>query len=139
MITLFPQTTFSGTWTSNAVLVPHGGVTAILQAAMNPGDISTPGWSVGLCIGQMLDYRTVGHGASNTWQSGGSTGPYLAIQLSVYVQSVTGQMIVPQPLSIGLTLDILDAMGNSLFISTPSGSGVAIPVPVVVPNSGSLF
>ena len=46
------------------------------------------------------------------------------------VVGFAAQLILPQPLSVGLAMDILDGAGNSLPINAPSGAGVPVAVPV---------
>lgn len=131
MITVFPQATVTGSLTSNPVLLPPGAVTAVLGTVMNSSDVTTPGHAVNLCLGWQSDYVTVGHGASCVWQSGASgAAPAISTRVPQNAAAVSVQIITSGPLSIGVTLDIQDAGGNSLFLVAPSGHGVGIDVPV---------
>ena len=139
MITLLPQSTLYGTWTSNLVLVPAAAVTVLLQAVMNLTDVQAPKNIVNLCLGWSFNLSPATLAASIGWRSGylnqdgytpGTDPPAFKMPTPQGVIAFSGQVITAQPLDIGLQMDMLDVNGNSLLSFGPRGWSTTIDVPV---------
>jgi len=143
LITLIAQAQQSGTIASRLVWLPYGAATVLVQTIMNATDVTTGGNAIGVAILWTFDWVRVAHAASMTWQSGvyrtplgdygggrPLTGPGLKMPIPPSARGFAGQLVVPQSLAIGLSMDIQDAHGNSLPIVAPSGAGVPVATPV---------
>jgi hypothetical protein len=139
MVTLIQQAEQSGTIASRPVWLPWGAASVVVSAILSDADVAAAGSVVSLAILWTFDAVRVGHAASCTWQSGlhrgpgesyGNSPPGLRMPVPPGVSGFAGQLIVPKSMNIGLSMDILDAGGNSLPLLTPSGAGVPVETPV---------
>jgi hypothetical protein len=139
LITIIAQSEQSGTIASQPVWLAPSAAKVNLTAIMNADDTATGGNIVGLAmIWYFLDLQPR-HAVSSVWKSGlhempdggyGSFAPSIIVPVPPGVVAFAGQLDIPRPLDIGLSMAMFDASGNDLPLLTPSGIGPSISIPV---------